>query len=85
MICYTFISFTTYFGTNLLMVARVHKFLFFYFMSRNYLDKGKITKGALLELDSNSPEICPHQTGFRDRLGNAIRRPQTEKLKTTKL
>src|ERR1041385_2981509 len=26
------------------MVARVHKFLFFYFMCRNYLDKGKITK-----------------------------------------
>src|SRR3954469_12869238 len=32
------------FRTNLLMVARVHKFLFLYFMCRNYLDKEKNQK-----------------------------------------
>ena len=42
-ICFNALSylFTTYLGTNLLMVAKVHKFLFLYFMCRNYLDKGK--------------------------------------------
>src|SRR3954465_5655726 len=36
--------FITYFGTNLLMVAKVHKFLFLYFVCRNYLHKGKKLK-----------------------------------------
>ena len=65
--------FKAFYWTSLLMVARVHKFLFLHFMCRNYLDKGKITKEALWELDSNFPEICPHQTVFRDHLGNARR------------
>ena len=48
-ICFDALSylFITYLRTNLLMVTRVHKFLFLYFMYRNYLDKGKITKGCL--------------------------------------
>src|SRR3954469_15655453 len=50
--CYVFATlsylFITYFGTNLLMVARLHNFLFLYFMCRNYLDKGKITKRSLV-------------------------------------
>ena len=49
-ICFDALSylFITYFGTNILIVARVHKFLFLYFMCRNYLDKGKIIKKSLV-------------------------------------
>src|SRR4051812_29020903 len=50
--CYVFTTLSylliTYFGTNLLMVARVQNFLFLYFMCRNYLDKEKITKWSLV-------------------------------------
>src|SRR3954462_10052704 len=50
--CYVFATlsytFITYFVTNLFMVEKVHKFLFLFFMCRNYLDKGKITKKSLV-------------------------------------
>ena len=63
---YVFTMVLWFIWTNLLIVAKVHKFLFYTLMCRNYLEIGKNARGALLDEDSTFLKSVYH-TVFRDR------------------